>query len=94
MAGYPSPSRCERPLDSPELEVRGGNAERSYDPLPEVGAASEPFASRGIDVGKGGFTSPPPMGISPDVGVLVADESIDGEATPSPRKRACVDGDN
>ena len=44
-----------------------------------------------------GFIASPPIGISPEVGVFVvelAEDSFDGDAAESPRRKAWVEGDS
>lgn len=48
----------------------------------------------GASDGGEGFMSSPAIGISPEVGVFDADDSLEGEATFSPRSRAWVDGES
>ena len=82
------------------LDVRGGKLGRSnvgaevlykFEPLRSVGTVR---CTAGTSEDGDGPMSSPLIGISPEVGVFEAKESLEGDIILSPRSRACVDGDS
>ena len=84
----------ERLVEAPDaLDVRGGNAWRAKFELGEgymvalLMSAGRARWTGTVSDGGEGFTSSPAMGISPEVGVFDAEDSLEGEDNESPRSR-------